>query len=53
MKKVVLNNYCWYVDERENKVYENADKTGASFEMTYRHLTAQERRQLNEQLRFN
>jgi hypothetical protein len=53
MKKVVINNYRWFVEESTRTVYENADKTGASFKMSDAHLTAQERRQLNDQLFYN
>jgi hypothetical protein len=53
MKKVVINNYAWYVDESTNTAYENADKTGASFKVSESHLTAQERGQIYNQLYFN
>jgi hypothetical protein len=49
MKKVIINNYRWYVDESTRMVYENPDKTGASFSMSYSHLTAQERSQIYNQ----
>lgn len=53
MKKVVINNMRWYVDEVVGMVYENSDKTGASFPVRYPHLTAQERIQLSDQLYYN
>lgn len=53
MKKVVINNYRWYVDENTKTVYENPDKTGASFPMSGTQLTAHEKIQVYYQLRFN
>jgi hypothetical protein len=53
MKKVIINNFRWYVDESTGVAYENENKTGASFQMNSKHLTTNERGQLNNQLRFN
>lgn len=48
MKKVIINNYAWYVNERTGVIYEFVDGTGAV--LSVNNFNSQEINQLKNQL---
>lgn len=53
MKDIIVNGFKWWLDPTTGKFYENEDKTGVSFDYNNPHLTHQERKQINDLLRFD
>jgi hypothetical protein len=52
MKKILLNNYSWFIDMTTSIIYEFEDKSGVSFKMGDKGITQQERIELRNQILY-